>query len=143
MRVRAELREVCIALAVVACAAQLCAQTAPIAIVPLGEKDPAAAKTVTGSLEVTQDKAVIAASGSVTAGAHTAEVTLPQRGVLHVCASTTVKLAAAPTGNVTVAVARTAGDTDISVSAGASLVFTPANWNRAQTVTLAAAKDAD
>lgn len=36
---------------------------------------------------------MIAASGTVTAGAKTAEVTLPHRGVLRVCASTTVKLA--------------------------------------------------
>ncbi|MFG6456305.1 glycoside hydrolase family 48 protein [Roseateles sp. BYS96W] len=55
----------------------------------------------------------------------------------------TVKLGAAPTANVAVMVARTAGDTDISVSGGSSLTFTPANWSTAQTVTLAAAKDAD
>lgn len=36
---------------------------------------------------------MIAVSGTVTAGAKTAEVTLPHRGVLRVCASTTVKLA--------------------------------------------------
>ncbi len=50
---------------------------------------------------------------------------------------------AIPTANVAVTVARTAGDTDISVSGGSSLTFTPANWSTAQTVTLAAAKDAD
>ena len=81
--------------------ATLAAQTAtphtvagPIALVPLGDKNPASAATVTGSLEVTEGKAIIAASGSVTAGTHTAEVTLPHRGTLRVCASTTVKLAA-------------------------------------------------
>ncbi len=66
---------------------------APIAIVPLGGKAGAAA-TVTGALEVTGDKAMIAASGSVTSGKATTDVTLPQRGVLRVCAATTVKLAA-------------------------------------------------
>jgi mannose/cellobiose epimerase-like protein (N-acyl-D-glucosamine 2-epimerase family) len=55
----------------------------------------------------------------------------------------TVQLAAAPTGNVTVNIARTSGDTDVTVQSGASLVFTPTNWNTAQTVTLAAAQDAD
>jgi hypothetical protein len=45
-------------------------------------------------LEVTGDKAIIAASGAVTSADATTDVTLPRRGVLHVCASTTVKLAA-------------------------------------------------
>ncbi|MBC6461131.1 glycoside hydrolase family 48 protein [Actinomadura sp. HBU206391] len=58
-------------------------------------------------------------------------------------ANYTVRLSAAPSANVTVASARTAGDTDITVSAGASRTFTTTNWNTAQTVTLAAAEDAD
>jgi hypothetical protein len=49
---------------------------------------------VTGALQVTGDKAMIAASGSVTSGTATTDVTLPERGVLRVCAATTVKLAA-------------------------------------------------
>lgn len=55
----------------------------------------------------------------------------------------TVKLSAAPTATVAVASARTAGDTDITVSSGASLSFTTSNWSTAQTVTLAAAEDTD
>jgi hypothetical protein len=51
------------------------------------------APTVTGALEVAKGKAVIVASGAVTAGDRTTEVVLPHRGVLRVCASTTVKLA--------------------------------------------------
>ena len=66
----------------------------PIAIVPLDSKNPDAAATVTGALEVSQGKAIIAASGTVTSGSQTTEVVLPHRGVLRVCASTTVKLAA-------------------------------------------------
>jgi hypothetical protein len=66
----------------------------PIAIVPIGADDPGGAATVTGALEVTGGKAKIAAGGSITSGARTAEVVLPHRGVLRVCASTTVKLAA-------------------------------------------------
>jgi len=60
----------------------------PIAIVPLD-----ASSTVTGALEVTSGRAVIAVSGTITSGAKTTEVILPHRGTLWVCASTTVKLA--------------------------------------------------
>ncbi|HEY0062842.1 MAG TPA: glycoside hydrolase family 48 protein [Telluria sp.] len=54
-----------------------------------------------------------------------------------------VRLGAAPKANVSVAVARTAGDTDLVVTTGSALTFTPANWNVAQNVTIAAANDAD
>jgi hypothetical protein len=67
---------------------------APIAIVPLDTKNPDAVAKVTGALEVTPGRAVIVASGTVTSGNQTIEVLLPHRGVLRVCASTTVKLAA-------------------------------------------------
>lgn len=75
----------------------------PIAIVPLDPKDPGSAAMVAGALQVAGGKAIIAASGTVTAGATTAEVTLPHRGVLRICASTSVKLAAdssVPAGEV-------------------------------------------
>ncbi|KFA91391.1 PQQ-dependent sugar dehydrogenase [Archangium violaceum] len=54
-----------------------------------------------------------------------------------------VSLSKRPTRNVTVNVARTQGDDDITVQTGATLVFTTANWNLPQTVTLRAAPDAD
>jgi hypothetical protein len=99
---------------VLAIASALCAQVpaapqrpaadaGPIAIVPLDSKSPDRAATVTGALEVSQGKAIIVASGAVTSGAETTEVILPHRGVLRVCASTTVKLAAdssVPAGEV-------------------------------------------
>jgi hypothetical protein len=69
----------------------------------LNNKNPDAAAKVTGSMEVTNGKAIIAASGSVTSGTETTQVTLPHRGMLRVCASTTVKLASdssVPTGEV-------------------------------------------
>jgi hypothetical protein len=50
-----------------------------------------------------------------------------------------VKLSSAPASNVTVGVARTAGNTSLTVQSGASLTFTPANWSTAQNVTVAAA----
>jgi len=76
-------------------------EAAPIAIVSLKSKTAEASPTVTGALEVSRDKALIAVSGTVTSGTETTEVLLPHRGALRVCASTTVKLAAdsgAPAG---------------------------------------------
>jgi hypothetical protein len=69
-------------------------EASPIAIVPLDIKNPDKAAKVTGALEVTQGKAIIASSGTVTSGTETTQVILPHRGVLRVCASTSVKLAA-------------------------------------------------
>ena len=66
----------------------------PIAIVPLDDRNPGDGAKVTGALEVTSGKAIIAASGAVTSGSATTDVLLPHRGTLRVCASTTVKLAA-------------------------------------------------
>lgn len=66
----------------------------PIAIVPLDPGKSGTGATVTGALQVTAGKAIIAASGAVTSGSTTTDVLLPRRGTLHVCASTTVKLAA-------------------------------------------------
>ena len=66
----------------------------PIAIIPLDSAHPDQAASVTGALEVSHGKAVIVASGTVTSGSGTTEVSLPRRGVLRICASTTVKLAA-------------------------------------------------
>lgn len=54
-----------------------------------------------------------------------------------------VRLSAAPAANVTVAVARQSGDTDLTVTSGASLTFTPANFSVFQNVTISAGQDAD
>ncbi|HEY3624652.1 MAG TPA: hypothetical protein VGL00_00155 [Terracidiphilus sp.] len=66
----------------------------PIALVPLDNNHPDSAAKVTGAIEVFSGKAVIAKSGTVTSGIKTTEVTLPRRGVLRVCASTSVHLSA-------------------------------------------------
>jgi hypothetical protein len=66
-------------------------------------------------------------------------VTVPEGGT----AGFAVALSGAPSAPITVTVARTSGDTDLTVSGGASLVFNSTNWNQPQTVTLAAAEDAD
>jgi len=56
--------------------------------------------------------------------------------------SFTVRLTAEPSSNLTVNItAVTGGDTNLTVTAGASLVFTPADWNAAQTVTISASAD--
>ncbi len=54
-----------------------------------------------------------------------------------------VRLTARPAGRVTVTSTASTGDTNITITAGATLTFTPANWETNQTVTLAAAEDAD
>ena len=45
-----------------------------------------------------------------------------------------VRLAAMPAASVTVTVARTSGDSDLTVQSGATLTFTPANWFTPQAV---------
>jgi cellulose 1,4-beta-cellobiosidase len=49
-----------------------------------------------------------------------------------------VSLSSAPSANVTVSVARTSGNTGLSVTAGSSLTFTPSNFASAQSVTVTA-----
>ncbi|GGV27410.1 cellulose 1,4-beta-cellobiosidase [Streptomyces longisporoflavus] len=49
-----------------------------------------------------------------------------------------VKLSTRPASDVSVSVARTSGNSGLSVSSGANLTFTPSNWNTAQKVTIAA-----
>ena len=49
-----------------------------------------------------------------------------------------VSLSSAPSSNVTVSVARTSGNTGLSVTAGSSLTFTPTNYSTAQSVTITA-----
>ena len=54
-----------------------------------------------------------------------------------------VRLDRAPAANIAVAVARRAGDTNLAVSGGASLLFGPTNWSEWQMTTLAANADAN
>ena len=73
----------------------------------------------------------------ITAQTDQAEATVPEGGL----ATFRVKLSAQGTGDVVVAVARESGDSSLSVTNGASLTFTPANWSTYQTVALTAAED--
>ncbi|RKH51565.1 PQQ-dependent sugar dehydrogenase [Corallococcus llansteffanensis] len=67
------------------------------------------------------------------------QVSVPENAT----ATFTVSLSKQPGTNVTVTVTRTQGDEDITVQDGATLAFTPSNWNTPKTVTLRAASDAD
>jgi subtilisin-like proprotein convertase family protein len=55
----------------------------------------------------------------------------------------TVRLAAPPTAERTVSIARGIGDTDLCIVSPATMTFTAANWNVPQTVTVAAKGDWD
>jgi|GEM_PF-2346317 len=70
---------------------------------------------------------------------NTNAMTVPEKGT----ASFQIKLKGQPSGSVVVTVARVSGDPDITVQSGAQLTFDSGNWNTYQTVTLAAAEDAD
>jgi hypothetical protein len=74
---------------------------------------------------------------------NTSNVVVPEGGT----AQFNIKLAAQPQGAVLVTVApagtESDGRSDLKVSAGATLSFTPANWDVYQPVTLSAAQDAD
>ena len=68
--------------------------TPPVAIVPVDQSIMGAAFSVEGPLEAWNGRAYITDSGTITAGDRTAQVTLPYRGTMRVCSSSTVKLAA-------------------------------------------------
>ena len=70
----------------------------PIAIVPLDTSVAGHALEVTGDLQVSNGRAVIAANASIVSGGESTLVTLPYRGTLQVCAYTTVKLTADTSG---------------------------------------------
>lgn len=76
-------------------------------------------------------RAYIASSGTITAGAGTAQVTLPYRGTLLICASTTVKLAAdssVPAGEtpgLLLAIDHGAIETSFAIGRNADVVMTP------------------
>jgi len=103
----------------------------PIAIVPLDAENSGSAASVTGALEVTGGKAIIAASGTITAGSRTTDVVLPHRGILRVCAATTVKLAAdtsVPAGEtpgLLIAMDQGAVETSFAAGRNADILLTP------------------
>ena len=105
------------------------AQAVPIAIVP------AEGIKLTGAIEIPDGKAAIESNGSVTAGDHTAMVTLPHRGSLRVCQSTKVNLltdssvAANPasdeTAGLMMALDRGALEANFSTRKNSDVILTP------------------
>src|SRR5439155_1022179 len=92
----------------------------------------------------------------INASSNTATVTILDNDVQFLVVSTnqvsvlegstnsfTVRLNAQPTNNLTVTTIRSSGDTDLSVTNGATLTFTSNNWNVEQAVVLADAEDPD
>ncbi|WP_424535730.1 glycoside hydrolase family 6 protein [Sphaerisporangium viridialbum] len=90
--------------------------------------------------------ASVAVTASVQGGGGTTQSLVVSPTAVTVTAGSTatyaVKLAAQPTSNVTVTSTAGTGNSGITVTGGASLTFTSANWNTAQNVTLSAAANA-
>ncbi len=103
----------------------------PIAIVTVNGPDVSANPTVTGALEISGGKAMIVASGSITAGDRTTTVVLPHRGTLRVCASTTVNLAAdssmpaVDAAGLLIAIDHGALETSYATGQNADIILTP------------------
>lgn len=64
----------------------------PIAIIPNDSRDPNSAVEIRGGVDVYAGKAAIESSGTITAGQHSVDVTLPQRGELKLCSTSKVSL---------------------------------------------------
>jgi hypothetical protein len=103
----------------------------PIAIVPIDASVSGAALSVTGPLQARNGRAFITSSGEITAGLKTAQVTLPYRGTLNVCPSTTVKLSVdsgVPVGEVpSLLIAFDAGalEANFAIARDSDVVLTP------------------
>jgi hypothetical protein len=103
----------------------------PLAIVALDSRIPGSAAIVTGALQVMNGRAFIANSGTISSGTSTTEVSLPQRGTLQVCASTTVKLTAdanVPAGErpgLMMAMDHGAVEASFSTGQNADMILTP------------------
>ncbi len=104
---------------------------APIALVRLDHAPAETGVTVTGALDVTADRAAIGTSGTVTAGGQTAEITLPHRGLLRLCATTRVGLSMDPAhagsdrSGLMMALDRGALETSFHTGSDSDVILTP------------------
>jgi hypothetical protein len=102
----------------------------PVAIVPIEAANRDQAQ-VTGALQITNGTAFILSTGTVTSGSLTTNVVLPRRGVLRVCASTKVHVAAdksVPAGEtpgLMLALDRGAVETSFATGRNSDVVLTP------------------
>ncbi|MGB6687534.1 MAG: hypothetical protein WBE76_06805 [Terracidiphilus sp.] len=103
----------------------------PIAIVPLDLAHPERGPKVTGTVQVADGKALITSSAEVTSGPEMTQIELPRRGVLRVCASTTVHLAsdtgvpAGETPGLLMALDHGAVEADFATGRNADILLTP------------------
>ena len=105
------------------------------------------APVVKGGLAIDQDRdiTVVQTDGKIVTFQSEAldivptEVTVPEGG----SGTFNLRLATEPVGATTVTVTHASGDSDLSVTGGASLTFTPADWATYQTVTVSAVQDGD
>jgi hypothetical protein len=92
---------------------------------------PGSAATVSGGMQAWKGRAYFTGSGAITAGPDTAQVTLPYRGVLRVCPSTTVRLSvdsnapANETPGLMIALDGGAVETSFAISRNSDLLLTP------------------
>ena len=103
----------------------------PIAIVPLDLDHPDQGPRVNGTVQVADGKAIVTSSAEVTSGPETTQIELPRRGVLRVCASTTIHLAsdtsvpAGETPGLLMALDHGAVEADFATGRNADILLTP------------------
>jgi hypothetical protein len=103
----------------------------PIAIVALDSSIPGAAISAGGAMQAWKGRAFFTGNGAITAGAAAAQVTLPYRGTLRVCPSTTVNLSVdtgAPAGEIAglqMALDGGAIETSFAIVRNSDVVLTP------------------
>jgi len=103
----------------------------PLAIVPLDASVSGSAQSVAGSMHAWNGRAYITSNGEITAGSRTALVTLPYRGTLDVCPSTTVKIsvdASVPASEVPgllIALDTGSLEANFAIAKNADMVLTP------------------
>jgi hypothetical protein len=107
------------------------ADSSPIAIVPLDLAHPERGPKVSGTFEVADGKALITSNAEVTSGPETTQIELPRRGVLRVCATTSVHLSsdssvpAGETRGLMMALDHGAIEADFATGRNADILLTP------------------
>jgi hypothetical protein len=103
----------------------------------VGSKGDPAESINQGAPPLENNKCVTPVAKEVAVLTDRASVTVPEGSTVNFA----IKLSAPPADSVLIAVTRTSGDPNITVSKGAGLIFTTGNWAACQTVTLAATED--
>ncbi len=103
----------------------------PAAQVPIAQVKLDSGATVAGSLTVSGNRATIGSSGSVTAGARTAVLTLPNRGQIRLCSTTRATFtmdpshAAADHSGLMISLDRGALETSFQTGVDSDVILTP------------------